>query len=599
MTVPADCESIWVVDFEYTSNPGERPHPVCVVARELLSGKTDDVWLEGEEAGDLKSPPYPTGKDALFISYYAPAEMSCHLALGWQMPANLLDLFAEHRVLTNGLPGVGNSLLAACGYRGVPSLPISEHKDAMRNLVLAGGPYSESDRKSILEYCGEDVRLTTYLFQTMQHSIDWPRALFRGMYQESVALMEHRGVPIDVTTLSRLRQHWQGLQARLVKEIDVNYGVYDGLIFKTAEFERYLAEKDIPWPRTETGRLSLSDKVFKDMTKTYPFLQGLKDLRHILGTMKLSPQKRDARLCKGRGKALAVGSDGRNRTMLSPFRAKTGRNQPSSAEYIFGPAVWLRSLIQPEPGKALIYADYAQQEFAIAGYLSGDPAMQEAYRSQDPYLSFAKMAGAAPPEATKESHKAVRNLYKICVLGVQFGIREQSLARQMNRPPAYAGELMRQHRRVFKTYWDWSDRVLNDALLTRRMTTSFGWQLHIAGDGGDAERSIRNWPMQSTGSDILRMACVLLERNGIEVVAPVHDAVLLECSVEDADNVAKKAVAVMEQASSYVLGGQRVVRVEYQIIRYPDRYSDPIRGVETWNKVTRLLDEMDAEACSS
>ncbi|MGA2917949.1 DNA polymerase [Methanoregula sp.] len=581
MTVPADCQSIWVVDFEYTSNPGERPNPVCLVARELRSGKTENIWLEGENSGDLKSPPYSPGKDAIFISFYAPAEMSCHLALGWQMPANLVDLFAEHRVQTNGLLGVGNSLLAACEYRGVPSIPSSDHKEQMRNLVLAGGPYSESDRRSILDYCAEDVRLTTDLFLKMQHAIDWPRALFRGIYQESIARMEYRGIPIDTVTLNRLRQHWQGLQARLVKEIDADYGVYDGLTFKTAEFERYLSEKDIPWHRTETGRLSLSYDVFKDMTTTYPFLQGLKDLRHILGAMKLND--------------LAVGADGRNRTMLSPFRSKTGRNQPSSAKYIFGPAVWLRSLIQPEPGKALIYADYAQQEFAIAGYLSEDSAMQAAYASTDPYLSFAKMAGAAPQDATKESHKAVRDLYKICALGVQFGMGEQSLARQMNRPPAYAGELLRQHRRVFKTYWDWSDRVLNDALLTRRMTTSFGWQFHIAGDGGDASRSIRNWQMQSTGADILRMASVLLERNGIDVVGPVHDAVLLECPVEDADNVAEKAVAVMEKASSYVLGEQRVVRVDYDIIRYPYRYSDP-RGIETWNRVTRLLDEIDAEA---
>lgn len=581
MTVPAECESVWVVDFEYTSNPGERPGPVCVVAQELETGQTEAVWLEGEAAGDLKAPPYPTGKGALFVSFYAPAEMSCHLALGWPMPERIVDLFAEHRVLTNGLPGIGNSLLAACEYWGVPSVPNSDHKEQMRSLILAGGPFSEIDRKSILEYCAEDVRLTADLFGKMGVSIDWPRALFRGMYQESLTKMEHRGIPIDTTTLNRLKQHWQGIQARLVREVDAEYGVYDGLTFKTAEFERYLSEKDIPWPRTETGRLSLSDDVFKDMTKTYPFLQPLKDLRHMLGAMKLN--------------ALAVGKDGRNRTMLSPFRSKTGRNQPSSAKYIFGPAVWLRSLIQPEPGMALIYLDYAQQEFAVAGYLSGDAAMQQAYRSGDPYLAFAKMAGAAPPEATKASHKAVRDLYKICALAVQFGMGAESLARQMNRPPAYAAEILRQHRRVFRTYWEWSDRVLTDALLSRQMSTSFGWKFHIAGDGGDAVRTIRNWPMQSNGSDILRMACVLLDKSGLEVVGPVHDAVLLECPAEDAGTTAKKASAIMERASAYVLGSGRTVRAEYEIIRHPCRYSDP-RGAETWARVVRLLDEIDAGA---
>ena len=87
--------------------------------------------------------------------------------------------------------------------------------------------------------------------------------------------------------------------------------------------------------------------------------------------------------------------------MLSAFRARTGRNQPSNTKFIFGPSVWLRGLIQPPPGYGIAYIDWAQQEFGIAAALSGDPLMMEAYRSGDPYLAFAKQAGAAPPEATK------------------------------------------------------------------------------------------------------------------------------------------------------------------------------------------------------
>ena len=52
------------------------------------------------------------------------------------------------------------------------------------------------------------------------------------------------------------------------------------------------------------------------------------------------------------------GSDGRNRCLLSPFRSITGRNQPSNARFIFGPSCWLRSLIQPEPGRAVAYVDW-------------------------------------------------------------------------------------------------------------------------------------------------------------------------------------------------------------------------------------------------
>ena len=67
---------------------------------------------------------------------------------------------------------------------------------------------------------------------------------------------------------------------------------------------------------------------------------------------------------------LQVGADGRNRCLLSPFRAVTGRNQPSNAKFIFGPARWMRGLIQPPDGWGLAYVDFASQEIAAAAALS-------------------------------------------------------------------------------------------------------------------------------------------------------------------------------------------------------------------------------------
>ena len=49
-------------------------------------------------------------------------------------------------------------------------------------------------------------------------------------------------------------------------------------------------------------------------------------------------------------------------------------------------------------------------------------------QSGDPYLTFAKMAGLAPPDATKESHKVIRDVCKTCVLGTNYGMQAQSLA---------------------------------------------------------------------------------------------------------------------------------------------------------------------------
>jgi DNA polymerase-1 len=67
------------------------------------------------------------------------------------------------------------------------------------------------------------------------------------------------------------------------------------------------------------------------------------------------------------------------------------------------------------------YVDWSQQEFGIAASRSDDPAMMGAYQSGDPYPAFGKQAGRIPPDGTKKTHGADRELFKACVLGVQYG----------------------------------------------------------------------------------------------------------------------------------------------------------------------------------
>src|SRR5262245_2533907 len=83
--------------------------------------------------------------------------MGCHLALNWTVPVRMLDLFAEFRNHTNRLPtAAGNGLVGALTHFGLDSLG-AEEKDAMRALILRGGPWTEAEKKAILDYCESDV----------------------------------------------------------------------------------------------------------------------------------------------------------------------------------------------------------------------------------------------------------------------------------------------------------------------------------------------------------------------------------------------------------------------------------------------------------
>src|SRR5215831_19919024 len=167
---------IWAVDFEFIADPGENPDPVCLVARELRSGRTLPLWRD--EFGP--APPYPTGADSLFVAYYASAELGCHLALGWPIPERILDLFTEFRNGTNGLrPPSGSGLIGALIYHGLDAIGTGE-KEEMRALIMRGGPWSAAESRAILEYCESDVDALARLLPAMLPRIDFPRALFRG-----------------------------------------------------------------------------------------------------------------------------------------------------------------------------------------------------------------------------------------------------------------------------------------------------------------------------------------------------------------------------------------------------------------------------------
>jgi DNA polymerase-1 len=560
---------VWLVDFEFSAPPGERPCVLCLVAREYRTGQTIKLWED-----DLRSmdrPPFSIDTASLYVAYYASAEMSCHLALGWPLPKNLLDLFAEFRNNRNGLQvPCGFGLLGALAFYGLGGIGGLEKKE-MRELAIRGGPFTETEKTALLDYCETDVIALAKLLPTMVPEIDLNLALLRGRFMKAAASIEHVGVPVDTDQLTLFRNNWDGIQDELIRRIDSQYGVYEGQTFKRDKFKAWLTSEDISWPTLISGEIDLTDDTFKTMSKIHTEVAPLRELRQALSGMRLSK--------------LTVGQDGRNRCLLSAFRARTGRNQPSNNQFIFGPSAWLRGLIRPEKDSGLAYIDWGQQEFGIAAALSRDPMMLQAYQSGDPYLAFAKQAGAVPLDGTKQSHPNERTLFKSCVLAVQYGMGAESLAKRVGQPVIVARELLQLHQKTYKIFWEWSDACLDFAMLHGKLWTVFGWKIHI--DAKPNPRSLRNFLMQANGAEMLRLACCLSIEAGIRVCAPVHDALLIEAPLSALEEVVTQTQRTMEEASAIILNGFKL-RSDVNIIRYPDRYMTP-RGQQMWDTVQEVL----------
>jgi DNA polymerase-1 len=164
-----------------------------------------------------------------------------------------------------------------------------------------------------------------------------------------------------------------------------------------------------------------------------------------------------------------------------------------------------------------------------------------------------------------------------------------ALALRINQPPIRARELLQLHRETYRVFWSWSDQMLDYAMLKGHLYTVYGWRVLVPPNAND--RSLRNFPMQANGAEMLRLACCLATEQGIEVCAPVHDAVLITAPLHQLDADISDMQDAMREASHQILNGFEL-GTDVAVIRHPDRYMDG-RGRVMWDRVIGLLDQVD------
>lgn len=605
-TALARFPEVWAMDFEFVARDGELPVPLCVTAFELHSGRRASAWVEPEPDQPLPNPAFAFAPGAALLAFFASAELGCMLSLGWPMPDYILDLHAEFRQYSNGLAGMPpfTSLVFALQHLGLPSIDAA-HKDIMRALAMRGGPFSPNERNALLRYCWGDTlalpglasRLLPLLWcdkDAAPHAIE--HSLIRGAYMLAVAHMERAGVPIDTETYARIRHAMPAIRAKLSADVSRHYRIqsggrtvepFKGAHFVMANWRAWVESQGITWPKDETGMaMSLDSDTFELVAKQHPSVRLMADLRKLLGAM--------------RPMALTIGADGYNRFLVSPFRSATFRNQPSNANAIFGCPKWMRPLILAKPGRFVAYLDFVAQETAIAACLSGDEAMWAAYLSGDIYLAFGKSAGLIPPEGTAETYPVERAICKVLVLGVSYGMEAGTMARNAGVHIEIARRLLRLHREAYRTFWAWSNTQVAAAFAGAPLYSPFGMRMWVRGRE-PRPLSLKNWPMQSSGSDMMRYAAILLTRAGIEVAAPVHDAFLISGPTEQQGKIVETALELMALASERVLGRGRRCRVKAETIAaWPESFAVPpeLDGKgrpSMWHLVLKHVNELELD----
>ncbi len=587
--------------------------PVCISVMSWTTGQTESLWYH---PGDPC--PWNFGPTKLVVFFNAPTDLRFFLAAGWELPSNIVDMYAEYRRVVNGHfdaygKRVGQdehkrdhsrkySLLSAARHYGVSDRAGVE-KRSMITRIMAGPPYSEQNKADFIRYNCDDVVDTENLFSAMIKRGDTEnlgQALMRGDATRGFAVRDLNGLPVDQELVERLKMNWHVIRVGLAREVEARHH-YDVFRFDpdgTVQFDRQkatalvfrLGMQDI-WPKTESGKkFSFADpdrgpeeeKALKAMAILNPDLEDLRQAKGLLERFKTFD--------------LPVGRDGRCRGRYFPFVQATGRSSPGRGS-IFSMQKCFRWLVKPGPGRGIAYIDLKSAEFAIAAALSHDEVMKQDYRDmlsgkiQCVYFALAKRAGQAPPDALLKDYRPVRSLWKQGCLAMMYGQSPEGLAAATNICVSEARIIHDAFRRRYSTYWTWVQREVHHAHANGFIQTVCGWKLSV--NDRIEDPALLNFHCQATCADVMRRAVALMADRGIAICEIVHDAVVIEAPAEALQAHVKVAKDCWRLAGEEILGFP--VDADSKECVYPDRFKDD-DGKSMWEILRTLLTKAEQGA---
>lgn len=302
-----------------------------------------------------------------------------------------------------------------------------------------------------------------------------------------------------------------------------------------------------------------------------------------------------------------IGCDFKQRPNFNPYGTKTGRNAPSSTSFLFLMPKWMRLIVNPRKGRYICDLDAHSEEVAIAAALYNDENKREVYRSADVYMKYAQLAGAYPKdkpiltEDERESEKwfkeegwtQVRKIYKGGFLGMQFGMGGASLERRVRlslpeekRDEIFEGwgdSFVDSYRSLFSNETECVTKIRQAYSNQKKgVMLQDGWRL---GPDDPNILSVSNFPVQGTGSVILRRCCELCDAEGIQIYATLHDAISFTGKLENMEREIDTARECFRRAAEDILGENLMVIGNPEIIKHDENWIHDPSVPGTWNSM--------------
>ncbi len=636
------------IDTEFFDSNEETMTVVCAVLHEDgISTKFD--LINYPQTFQLYMGMLAENPDVVLVAFMATAESRALLSLNIDpLQFKWIDLYVENIMLCNSNHKYAYGEYLQDGYvkYATPSNPLfakddgqdhtespknllnvlfkmlgvrdtsAQYKEEMRNIILSKDlDLIDKQMDAILAYCESDtvqlLPLRSAINNALRNSgLEYfeQDQLIRGSYSVATGYCEKHGISLDLDLIRRIVEKTPEILEMHKQEVNKFFPFFlpetqkPDKVFKNgkvhsykptpakkdmAAYQRYVESMNIPnFPKTETGKY----KADSDTLEEFGYWGGLETL------WKYNKTEASLKWFKDTGKFFdRVGKDGHVRPYYGIFGTQTGRNAAKATTFPLAMSSWIRSIVRPSAGISIIGSDFSQQEVYVAAVLSQDDALLAAYNSGDVYLAFAKQAGLAPHDATKSTHKEIRNLCKSTVLGLQFGMGKNKLmiklrldsGKEVSEEETTA--LIRAHKTVYHKYWTWVGQLSESYKQGTPLITSDGWTLFC---DNPVITSVRNFPVQANAASITRLAIVNACKAGLKVMCGLHDALYVYANDTDVEKTRKTVEHLMIEATAQILGqpiNECTMRIDTKIVSHRDLWVEE-KGVEDLKKLAHFLE---------
>ena len=368
--------------------------------------------------------------------------------------------------------------------------------------------------------------------------------------------MEHAGVAVDKNALASFGQM---LSARIADCESLIYGYAGGPfnINSTRQLGTLLFETlSLPHGKKTKSGYSTNIDVLEALRDKHPIVPAIIDYRMLT--------KLHSTYAEGLLKVIEP--DGRIRTTFQNTVTATGRLSSTDPNLQNIPVRTelggeIRKMFVPAEGCVLVDADYSQIELRVLAHISGDAAMQEAFRSGEDFhtLTAARVFGVEPGDVTPQMRRSA----KAVNFGIVYGISDFSLAGDLGVSRKEAKAYIDGYLGHYPGVRDYMTSVVETAREKGYVESLYGRRRALPelkssnfNVRSGAERMALNTPIQGTAADIIKLAMLRvadrLEAEGLaaRLVLQVHDELIVECPEAEAEQVLRLVTEEMESAAA-------------------------------------------------